>query len=118
MTVDDIKEFISKITSDIYSAYYNNYGGLNYNEKEVKEIVDKRDKILSILDDLDNNWVDVRDGLPTRTDYYEVTIKTTRPNLTYVEKRKFNIKYGWKEEKITETVIAWREEPKPYERKE
>lgn len=52
MTVADIKEFIDKITSDIYSAYYNNYGELDYDEKEVKEIVDNRDKILSMLDEL------------------------------------------------------------------
>lgn len=52
MTVAEIQEYIDKITSEIYSAYYNNWGEISYGEEEVKEICDKGNEIIKWLDEL------------------------------------------------------------------
>lgn len=59
MTVSEIKEYIEKIKSDIYSAYYS-WGELQYSEEEMEQVMKRLDEIIKSLDELERpnaKWI-------------------------------------------------------------
>lgn len=66
---------------------------------------------------INNEWVDVRDRLPSESGYYLVSIKGARETTTWFYGISSNEK-GWDEFEGHEDIIAWRPLPQPYERKE
>lgn len=61
MTVDDIKEFIDKHTKRIY---------VKYETVDFVRLYDAMLKVRSMLDELDNEWVDVMNRLPNEDEMY------------------------------------------------
>lgn len=81
-----------------------------------------------VIESLDNEWVDVRDRLPSEKGVYLVTIDFSPPSIQVyevsygysreLEKECFyDYDDGWGEREVTD-VIAWKPLPQPYERKE
>lgn len=69
------------------------------------------------IDSLDNEWVDVRDRLPSESGYYLVSIKGSRETTTWFYGISSDEK-GWDEFEGHKDIIAWKPLPQPYERKE
>ena len=83
-------------------------------EQSARELLEALD---IAIDSLDNEWVDVRDRLPSESGYYLVSIKGARETTTWFYGISSDEK-GWDEFEGHEDIIAWKPLPKPYERKE
>ena len=92
--------------------------------------------LYTIMDSLDNEWVDVRDRLPSDDEiaenygefeitYFDTILKHQVTIAEFCKSNKYAIVekderghwYDWEDDEIID-VIAWRPLPKPYERKE
>ena len=70
------------------------------------------------IDSLDNEWIDVRDRLPSESGMYLVTVDEGYRKHTTEWFYGTSGEEGWDEFEGHEDIIAWKPLPQPYERKE
>ena len=95
----------------------------DYSEEAIKKAVNKFSKTIKQINNRiqgkDNEWVDVRDRLPRKEDWYLTTHEHGEVKLHYFtfSGKKFVFNHSLEPERRT-PVIAWKPLPQPYERKE
>lgn len=113
------EEYISLNNTEFLQALDITMESLDENERLKKE----RDYILekAKAELKDNEWVDVRDRLPSESGTYLVSLngvwKKDYCKFWFFGKGE-NGEMGWDEFEGYENIIAWRPLPQPYERKE
>lgn len=125
MTIDEIKEYIDKRRKECDEIYehHDRIYGLCLDHKDISN---ELDEIKFMLEQLDNEWVDVNDRLPSKeeikdtnktfdvTTYYHNTPSQEQygTDIAYFDENSTEFEVGYAE------VIAWKKRPKPYKREE